>query len=184
MVSLLERWVDTNTGTWNRAGLESFAGELVTPLVELGFEVELESAEIDYPGRGRVGIGPLIVARRAGPDGGGQRFLLIGHYDTVFEPDSAFQRYRLDTDDPSRARGPGVADMKGGLIVMLYALRALAESGDLDRAHWTVLLNADEEIGSLSSRPHIEREARLATLGSWFREPPGPTWGTRQSSER
>ena len=168
MVSLLERWVDMNTGTWNRAGLESFAGELVAPLVELGFEVELESDEIDYPGRGRVGIGPVIVARRAGPDGGGQRFLLVGHYDTVFEPDSAFQRDRLDADDPSRARGPGVADMKGGLVVMLYALRALAENGNLDRAHWTVLLNPDEEIGSLSSRPRIEREAREATLGFVF----------------
>ncbi len=167
MTALLERWVGMNTGTWNRPGLEAFATGLVGPLVALGFEVERASDEIDYPGRGRAAIGPLVLARRAGP-AGGPRFLLVGHYDTVFEPDSPFQSYRLDPADAGRAIGPGVSDMKGGLVVMLYALRALFESGDLDRAEWTVLLNADEEIGSLSSRARIEAQAREATLGFVF----------------
>ena len=169
MVAQLERWVALNTGTFNRPGLEAFAQLLVTPLLELGFEVERHSEWLDaYPGHGRVGVGPLIVARRPGPGPASQRFLVLGHYDTVFEPDSPFQSYRLDRDDPLRAIGPGVSDMKGGLVVLFFALRALAESGDLDRAQWTVLLNADEEIGSLSTRLRIEAEARKATLGFVF----------------
>ena len=169
MVAQLERWVALNTGTFNRPGLEAFAQLLVAPLLELGFEVELHSEWLDaYPGRGRVEVGPLIVARRPGPGPASQRFLVLGHYDTVFEPDSPFQTYRLDRDDPLRAIGPGVSDMKGGLVVLFFALRALAESGDLDRAQWTVLLNADEEIGSLSTRLRIEAEARKATLGFVF----------------
>ena len=169
MASQLERWVGLNTGTFNRPGLAAFAQLLVAPLLELGFEVELESETLDeYPGRGRVEIGPLIVARRPRPGPASQRFLVVGHYDTVFEPDSAFQSYRLDPVEPGRAIGPGVSDMKGGLVVLLFALRALAASGDLDRAQWTVLLNADEEIGSLSSRARIEAEASNATLGFVF----------------
>ncbi len=168
MVSLLERWAGMNTGTWNRPGLEAFAALLAPALTELGFELESESPELAYAGRGHVTMGPLLVARRPGPPQGGQRFLLVGHYDTVFEPDSPFQTYRADPDDPDRAIGPGVADMKGGLVVLLYALRALAEGGLLDGAHWTVVLNCDEEIGSLASRARIEEEARKATLGFVF----------------
>ncbi len=169
MVSQLERWARMNTGTFNRPGLEAFAQLLVASLLELGFEVERHSEGLDdYPGRERVEVGPLIVARRPGPGPASQRFLIVGHYDTVFEPDSPFQSYRTDPDDPGRAIGPGVSDMKGGLVVMLFVLRALAESGDLDRAQWTVLLDADEEIGSLSSRARIEVEARDATLGFVF----------------
>ena len=114
--------------------------------------------------------GPIVLARRA-PTGsalGPTRFLLVGHYDTVFEPADAFQRFREDPNDSARAIGPGVADMKGGLVVLLFALRALAETGDLDRASYTVLLNADEEIGSLGSRALVEAEARAATYGLVF----------------
>lgn len=167
MVALLERWVRRNTGTWNLAGLEEFSQELVGPLVELGFRVERERGGLEYPGRGSVELGPLVLARREGPPGA-QRFLLVGHYDTVFEPDSPFEDYRLDPEQPGHAIGPGVTDMKGGLVVLLYALRALAESGDLERAAWTVVLNADEEIGSLGSRARIEAEGRNATLGFVF----------------
>ena len=135
MASQLERWVGLNTGTFNRPGLQAFAQLLVAPLLELGFEVELHSETLDdYPGRGRVEIGPLIVARRPGPGPASQRFLVVGHYDTVFEPDSPFQSYRPDRGDPVRVIGPGVSDMKGGLVVLLFVLQALAESGDLDRA--------------------------------------------------
>ena len=140
MASQLERWVGLNTGTFNRPGLAAFAQLLVAPLLELGFEVELESETLDeYPGRGRVEIGPLIVARRPRPGPASQRFLVVGHYDTVFEPDSAFQSYRLDPVEPGRAIGPGVSDMKGGLVVLLFCAPGAggerrSRQGAVDRA--------------------------------------------------
>ena len=80
----------------------------------------------------------------------------MGHIDTVFPPDSPFQTFRRQGDT---IYGPGVADMKGGLVVMLYALKALAAADALDEAAFTVLLNSDEEMGSLSSRRYLEEEA-------------------------
>jgi glutamate carboxypeptidase len=119
------------------------------------------------PGRS-VRTGPLIVARRPAAASDAPRFLLVGHYDTVFEPESGFRSFEAETNGVPRARGPGVADMKGGLVAMLFALRALSETGELDRAHWTLVLNADEEIGSLGSRELLEREARKADFGFVF----------------
>ena len=92
----------------------------------------------------------------------------MGHFDTVFEPDSPFQKWRIDASSPDRAYGPGSSDMKGGLVVLLEALRALRASGDLARANVTVLLNADEEIGSLGSRARIQAAAGEAQLALVF----------------
>jgi glutamate carboxypeptidase len=81
-----------------------------------------------------------LVAER---EGAGPRVLLIGHLDTVFEADSPFQRFeRLSA---TSARGPGIIDMKGGDVVMLTALHALADAGLLDRLHVVVALTGDEE---------------------------------------
>ncbi len=75
--------------------------------------------------------------------GPGKRFLLIGHLDTVFEPDSPFQKFeRLDE---RRARGPGAIDMKGGDVIIVQALKALKASGALDRMNVTVVMTGDEE---------------------------------------
>lgn len=176
MVETLERWVELNTGTWNREGLERFAKLFSASLSELGFAVTIEPGqEIGLPDRAGSRSGPLVVARRpASPNAPeAPRFLLVGHCDTVFEPDSPFQEFRISPEGAGRALGPGVADMKGGLVVMLFALRALAETGALDAAAWTVLLNADEEVGSLASRERIEAEARRANFGFVF-EPARP----------
>jgi len=171
MEKLLADWVDRNTGSWNTAGLEAFAPLVVEPLKTLGFEVTIEpGVPLDYPDRKDARTGPLIVAQRKAqiaPENA-RHFLLLGHTDTVFEPDSDFQKLAADPNSPRRAIGPGVIDMKGGLVVLLYALRALAESGDLSRADFTVMVNSDEEIGSLGSRPRIEAEARSAQLGFVF----------------
>lgn len=171
MVRTLAAWVDVNTGSWNGPGLDAFARLLSEPLRELGFDVEILPGEpVDLPGRERGATGPVIRARR--PAGlhveHPLRLLLVGHFDTVFESDSPFQRFEIDENKPRRATGPGVADMKGGLVVMLEALRGLRAVGDLDDAEWTVLLNSDEEIGSLGSRARIESEARRADLGFVF----------------
>lgn len=119
--------------------------------------------------------GPILVGRRAvraSARATKHRFLVSGHYDTVFEPDHPFRGWRLDPHDPTRAIGPGATDMKGGLVILFSALEALATTGDLDRASWTVVLVADEEIGSLGSRPWIEAEAREATAGFVFESAP------------
>ena len=169
MTRTLSAWVELNTGSWNRAGLERFADLLGPLLQELGFAVEIEPGpRLDLPGIDDARTGPLLVARRAQLRGTGEpiELLLSGHYDTVFEPDSPFARFTRE--DAERATGPGVTDMKGGLVVMLYALRALASRGELDGASWTIVLNADEEIGSLGSRAAIERAARRADYGFVF----------------
>ncbi len=171
LLATLDQWVDQNTGTFNIEGLRAFAQSLLKPLEELGFTVLSErGTEVDIPGRGRFETGPLVTAHR--PAREGQRepahFLLVGHYDTVFEPDSPFQQFRLSANSPGRATGPGIVDMKGGIVVMLAALRALEQSGDLGAAEWTVIFNADEEIGSLGSRARIEEAARRATAGFVF----------------
>jgi glutamate carboxypeptidase len=171
MVETLKRWVEINTGTWNVEGLERFASILGAELAELGFEVRIkDGVALELPERGNARTGPLVVARRdpsprteAAP-----RLLLIGHLDTVFEADSPFQTFRLDPEDSNRAYGPGVVDMKGGLVVLVEALRALRESGDLDQASTLVLLNSDEEVGSLGSRARVEVEAQAADCGFVF----------------
>ncbi|MBM4337288.1 MAG: M20 family metallopeptidase, partial [Deltaproteobacteria bacterium] len=175
METLLADWVDRNTGTWNTAGLEAFAPLVAEQLTALGFEVSVEpGVPLEYPGRKDARTGPLIVAQRKAqiaPERA-RHFLLVGHADSVFEPDAAFQKFSPDPLRPRRALGPGVIDMKGGLVVMLYALRALAGSGDLARADYTVLVNSDEEIGSLGSRPRIEAEAKRAQIGFVFEPSP------------
>jgi glutamate carboxypeptidase len=87
---------------------------------------------------------------------------LIAILDTVFPLDSPFQTFHRNGDV---MYGPGVADMHGGLVVMLYALKALNEFGELDDKHITILLNSDEEIGSLSSRNYIEEQAQAHDWG-------------------
>lgn len=82
--------------------------------------------------------------------------LLMGHADTVYPPESPFQKCRVGKD---RLYGPGVADMKGGLTVLLKTLEAIERSKDCSRIGWTALINGDEETGSRASRPYIEKEA-------------------------
>jgi glutamate carboxypeptidase len=171
METTLADWVGRNTGTWNLEGLEAFAPLVAGELAKLGFSLEIEpGVALEYPDRKDARTGPVVVAeRRATLDPEhAKRFLLMGHLDTVFEKDSDFQSWTIDPQAPGKAFGPGASDMKGGLVVMLAALRALAESGDLARADVTVLLNSDEEIGSLGSRERIEAAAREAQVGFVF----------------
>jgi glutamate carboxypeptidase len=171
MEARLADWVGRNTGTWNAEGLEAFAPLLAAELRALDFQVTVEpSAPLEYPDHAGARTGPLVRAERKAtvePERA-RHFLLLGHFDTVFEPDSPFQNWRIDAGSPDRAFGPGTSDMKGGLVVLLEALRALRASGDLSRANVTVLLNADEEIGSLGSRARIEAAAGEAQVAFVF----------------
>ncbi len=163
---LIERTVNVNSGTMNWAGVRE-VGRLFTPeLQALGFTTRwVEGAEW-----GRAGH---LVAERRG-SGRGPRVLLIGHLDTVFEADSPFQRFeRLDD---STARGPGTTDMKGGNVVALLALRALAAAGVLDRLEFRFVLSGDEENAGLPlelSRRDLRDAADWADVGVGFEDGAG-----------
>jgi len=90
---------------------------------------------------------------------------MIGHIDTVFPPDSPFVKFEAHGD---RLRGPGTADMKGGITVMIFALRVLEELGVLSKIPVQCLINGDEEIGSPHSLPLIRNMAPKAAFGLVF----------------
>ena len=152
-VALLERLVNQNSGTHNHEGVKAVADMLAPEFEALGFEVEW----IDQSHVGRAGH---LFARHKGKPGR-TRILLIGHLDTVFEPDSPFQHFVRDGD---RATGPGTEDMKGGNVVILAALRAMKAAGTLDGANIVVALTGDEED---TGDPVEEARADLLAAGEW-----------------
>lgn len=132
-VELLEQVVNINSGTMNLAGVRE-VGAVFRPHFEaLGFKTRwVDGAPFERAGH--------LVAERQGK---GRHILLIGHLDTVFEPDSPFQKF--ERVDANIARGPGTADMKGGIVVALTALRALKQIDALGDLKITVVLHGDEE---------------------------------------
>ena len=131
-IALLERLVNQNSGTLNLAGVR-IVGEMVRAELEpLGFDVHW----VDMAETGRAGH---LIATHGGP---GRNVLLIGHLDTVFEADSPFQTFQRDG---ARATGPGIGDDKGGVVVIIAALRAMQTAGTLADANVTVFLTGDEE---------------------------------------
>jgi glutamate carboxypeptidase len=132
-LALLERIVNINSGTMNFAGVRQVADVLRPQFDALGFKTRW----VDGSAFHRAGH---LVAEHPGP---GKKILLVGHLDTVFEPNSPFQKFEKLND--STARGPGVIDMKGGDVIILYALRALKEAGALDKMNITVVFDGDEE---------------------------------------
>lgn len=173
MVAMVERLANINSGSLNRNGLSEVASILSRELTTLGFTISSLPGRViempSCPGSNLVlDLSDHVLARRAGL-ASGTRLLLMGHMDTVFPPESPFQTARQQGENLA---GPGVSDMKGGLVVMLYALRALNEEGLLDGQAISVLLNSDEEVGSLSSRSYIETQAGQHDYGLVF-EPSG-----------
>lgn len=134
-VGLLERSVNENSGTHNLEGVRRVGDLFARELAPLGFQTRWEAMP---PKMKRAGH---LIAERKGSKG--KRLLLIGHLDTVFEKDSPFQRFSRQGKD--RATGPGVADMKGGNVVVVYALKALHAAGALEDRTVTVILTGDEE---------------------------------------
>lgn len=133
-LELLERLVNVNSGTLNLKGVERVGEMMRAELEPLGFGVRW----VPMAETGRAGH---IIATHKG-NGKGRKMLLIGHLDTVFEPDSPFQKYELQGD---RAIGPGVGDDKGGMVVMVAALRAMRAAGTLQDADIEIVLTGDEE---------------------------------------
>ena len=133
-VAMLATWVNQNSGSLNSKGVEAVGRMLRSELEPLGFKVEW----VDMRAAGRSGH---IVATHKGK-GRGKRLLLIGHLDTVFEPDSPFQRWE---QRGNQGIGPGSGDDKGGMAVMVAALRAMRSAGTLKDADIRIVLSGDEE---------------------------------------
>ena len=131
-IALLERMVNQNSGTLNLPGVRIVGDMVRAELEPLGFTVRW----VDMAETGRAGH---LIATHEGP---GRNVLLIGHLDTVFEADNPFQRFERTA---MRATGPGVGDDKGGVVVIIAALRAMQAAGTLGDANITVLLTGDEE---------------------------------------
>jgi glutamate carboxypeptidase len=131
---LLKKIVNMNSGTMNFEGVQAVGQVLREEFDKLGMETDW------VPGEAFNRAGHL-VARTKGKKG--PKLLLIGHLDTVFEPDSPFQSYQMLND--SIMKGPGVADMKGGNVIILLALKALKEAKLLDKMQIQVVMTGDEE---------------------------------------
>ena len=159
METQLRAWAAINSGTGNLAGLKTVAGQLADAFAVLPGTVLLEEparvTAIAADGRElEIAHGRHLVVR-VRPEAN-RRVLLTGHMDTVFAADHPFQAL---TDLPDGiVNGPGTADMKGGIAVMLAALQALEAEGST--LGYDVMINSDEETGSASSAALIARLAQ------------------------
>ena len=161
MIQHVTEWCAINSGTGNLEGLAQIYDKLYHAFEPLGDSIEPIAFNamnmINMRGENQqqtVGNALLIKKR---PELS-RRIILTGHMDTVFAPTHPFQK--LTWLDDNTINGPGVADMKGGLAVMLQALTAFEQSPWADRLGWDVIINADEEIGSPASGGFFEAIAQ------------------------
>ncbi|MCK4260264.1 MAG: M20 family metallopeptidase [Halanaerobiales bacterium] len=151
MIRDLEEIVIIDSGSYDKTGIDQIIDIFKNRYTELGFEVMIDE---------QSERGNHLVAKRKGNIR--KNFLFIGHVDTVFNKGTVSER--PFTINGNRAYGPGVCDMKGGVITMYYAIKALL---DLEFPHLpdiTIILNGDEELGSPSSRSLIETLGKKATF--------------------
>ncbi|ACB74972.1 hydrolase [Opitutus terrae] len=146
---LLIRWANINSGSGHVAGLERMRAALAAEFAKLrGAQVET------VPLAGTAACALRVRQRPAAP----RQVFLSGHYDTVYDAGHPFQTCQLL--DARTLGGPGVADMKGGIVILLAALQAFERTAQASALGWEVLLTPDEETGSVASRPVIEEAAK------------------------
>jgi glutamate carboxypeptidase len=133
-VALLEKLVNQNSGTMNFEGVKAVSEMMRAELEPLGFKVEW----VEMSGAKRAGH---LIASKTGKRGT-KKLLLIAHLDTVFEADSPFQKFVRKGDE---AEGPGAGDDKGGMVVIVSALRAMQAAGTLKDANIEIHMTGDEE---------------------------------------
>ena len=143
----LAELVNIDCGSYTPAGVDEVGRWVTAFLTELGADVETRP---DPDGRYGSTVGGTFHGQT-----GGARAILIGHMDTVFDPGTVAERpFRIDDDV---AYGPGVTDMKSGLLAGLYAIKAIvAERGGVPFERLVFVANPDEEVGSPTSTPHIK----------------------------
>jgi len=152
-IALLAETVNISSGTMNHDGIRKVGDVMRRELDTLGLETEWieQPEEMNRAGH--------LYGRRLG--GSGRKFVLIGHLDTVFEADDAFQGFARDGDF---ATGPGVDDMKSGNVIIVYALKALQEIGALRNIPVVVAYTGDEEK---MGRPLSVSRKDLVEAGKW-----------------
>lgn len=185
MLAQVENWAAINSGSRNLAGLTTMAGVLADGFSALPGDLALVAPD---PVESVAPDGTINTIEhghhihlQVRPDAPVQ-MLFTGHMDTVFPVDHAFQQ--LAWAEEGVLNGPGVADMKGGIALMLAALRAVEASPVADRLGYEVVLNSDEEVGSASSAALIARAAKgkLAALTYEPALPDGTLAGARAGS--
>ncbi len=152
-ISDLETSVNINSGTMNFAGVKSVADHYIPLLEELGFDAKFTN---DGPSFDRAGH---LVASYGTK---GPKILMIGHLDTVFAKDDAFQKY---TDlGNGMVAGPGITDMKGGNVIIIAVARALKKAGVLDNVQLRIVMTGDEER---SGKPLSASKKALVDAAKW-----------------
>ena len=152
-IDLVEKVVNINSGTLNIEGNKTVGKIFQAELDQLGFNTYW----VTYPETIKRS-GHLFAEMRGGK---GKKIVMVGHLDTVFEPDSPFQKFTRKGDT---AYGPGVADMKAGDVSMIYAMKALDKIGVLKNLNLTLVFIGDEE--KTGGPPSIVRKA-LIEAGKW-----------------
>jgi len=167
MLGQVQEWGAINTGTANLTGLARQADALVDAFSALPGEIELVDpapvTAIDSTGGEFAKPHGRHMVLRVRPQAN-RRLLFTGHMDTVFPADHPFQQQQWLDDDT--LNGPGVADMKGGIAVILHALMAVEATGAIGSLGYDVMINSDEETGSLASAGLIAElaQGKLAAL--------------------
>ncbi|MFY0686921.1 MAG: M20/M25/M40 family metallo-hydrolase [Cyclobacteriaceae bacterium] len=159
-IAFLEKVVNINSGTMNHPGVKEVGMVFKAEYEQIGMETSwIDLKEVDRSGH--------LFAETKGSKG--KRVLLIGHLDTVFPKDSPFQK--LEKRDDGLWHGPGANDMKGGDVIMLYALKALYEAGQLSDGQVIVALTGDEEMTGKPltiSRKHLIEAAKRSDIALGF----------------
>lgn len=169
LIALLTEWAQVNSGSTNLEGLNQMReilGEAFAPLAD-------ETHTLDFPPVSKLTLTGDIQLQKVGK---GlwfrkrpallRRVLLCGHMDTVYPATSPFQQ--IKKLNANQLNGPGLADMKGGLVIMLTALQAFEKTEKASQLGWDVFINADEELGSLASSAELIKMGQQAQAGLVF----------------
>lgn len=169
MVETLRSWININSGSRNSDGLETMRSELETAFAPLGGEIRAESLKpttvVEKNGDVKEQTFTPSFRLTQRPDAP-IRIVLTGHHDTVFPKEDSFQSWTMRDSDTMN--GPGGADMKGGILVMLHALMALERHPQREQIGYDVLISPDEEIGSLGSGPILHELGSRADIGMTY----------------
>ena len=189
MEQILPVWCNVNSGSFNPEGVNA-VGEMIADYVQNNLNVRTERIKTQpvevVTERGEVELKPVgdlwRFYKANKPANPTIKLLLTGHLDTVFPKESSFQECTMLKDGVMG--GPGVADMKGGILLMLNTLQAIEKSAIADQVDWQILLNPDEEIGSHASVKYLTMAAKEADIGMVFEPsmPNGDLAGARKGS--
>lgn len=148
MFTLLENMVEIQSGSYNKEGVDRVAHLI---------QSSLKNNHLSFLSVEQKEFGNHLIARSVCREPENKQVLMVGHMDTVFPKDTSFNRYK---SDDKYCYGPGVIDMKGGLVAGIYAIKALDKAGLLEKIPITFIFNSDEEIGSKTSKKLIRKEAK------------------------